>query len=148
MKTPELGTIIHATMRPEDLIPAFMDALKEYNPERVVHFGDVDFDDIEQWVEDHPEEASWTLEDLFNYLEEVAPPFCYFGSKEGDGSDYGFWLSTDSVEQARVDGELPSGGEIPDPSTVKEGQFLQVSDHGNATLYVLRPQWFEAWGIV
>ena len=90
MSTPELGTIIHATMRPEDLIPAFMDALKEYNPERLIHF-DITEVTNEEWIEANPEEAGWVLEDLFNYLEEAVPEGYYFGAHEGDGSDFGFW---------------------------------------------------------
>ena len=37
-------------------------------------------------------------EDLFNALNELAPPNHYFGSHFGDSSDFGFWLSEDTID--------------------------------------------------
>ena len=34
MKTPEIGTISHGTMRTQDLISAFLDAVLVYAPEK------------------------------------------------------------------------------------------------------------------
>lgn len=88
-------SISHATMRPQDLIPRFLDFLREYAPEKytqVIHPPVVPSDALD---EDHPwwgsEEAHYLLEDLFDALEEIAPEGCYFGAHPGDGSNYGFW---------------------------------------------------------
>jgi len=34
---------------------------------------------------------------LFDALNTVAPVSCYFGSNEGDGACFGFWLSDDAI---------------------------------------------------
>ena len=39
----------------------------------------------------HEEELDWALEDLFALLNEMALDGMYFGSHEGDSSDFGFW---------------------------------------------------------
>lgn len=93
MKTADFtGTISHATMRPQDLIPAFMDILREFHPESAKASGIVIPDGLEDespWWQS--EEAMWTLEDLFDCLDEIAPDGYYFGAHPGDGCDYGFW---------------------------------------------------------
>lgn len=66
-------TISHGTMRPEDLIPKFLEVLEELNPEA------------------GQEAQSQFLSELFDLLDQEAPEGFYFGSHPGDGSDYGFW---------------------------------------------------------
>jgi len=93
------GTISHGTMRTQDLIPAFLDALSEvhleaYEQLMVQPFGPIpayvqdEGDDSEWWQSD---DAQWLLESLFDALNEAAPEGYYFGAHPGDGSDYGFW---------------------------------------------------------
>ena len=111
MKQAELGSISSATMRSEDLIPVFIDALWELNPEKAKSIQkDIDklkivekpgygeyydeTDDIDGLSS--MELASYIInEDLFDALNECAPPYAYFGSHPGNGSDYGFWPDTD-----------------------------------------------------
>lgn len=98
----EPGSISHGTMRPEDLIPSFFEALDEIAPDRaseivrdeplipICHPLHIDWD---AWPKRHPEAAVYLLEALFDALQEYAPEGHYFGAHPGDGSDYGFWLA-------------------------------------------------------
>jgi len=92
------GTISHGTLRPQDLIPAFLDALRTVDPTYdQLHFAWipqylacalVEGDASDWWSS---EDCNWCLEDLISRLEESAPEGTYFGTHEGDGSDFGFW---------------------------------------------------------
>lgn len=110
---PNPGSVSHGTMRAEDLIPAFMFLLEEHDREAATKltssyseegwpysmaglaFGDP-FDEVQQ------EFAPHFLEDLFNALNEIAPPGTYFGAHVGDGSDYGFWSHEEDDLQAML----------------------------------------------
>ena len=147
-----IGTIIHGTMRPEDLIPEFMFELERLNQESATRvtvsaigegwpysqcglgFGD--------HAEKNPEQAEWLLEDLFEALNDEAPEYCYFGAHAGDGCDYGFWPSWEAIEDAEHDGDIRR---IEDGTQTGSGIELAVNDHGNATLYV---DGTEAWSMV
>ena len=100
MKT---GTVIHGTHRPQDLIPAFLDALKEISPAHYTGFITLPFRRVPAYVpayvQDEGDDSAWwhsgdaqaLLEDLTELLDEIAPEGHYFGAHPGDGSDFGFW---------------------------------------------------------
>ena len=87
------GTVSHGTMRAEDLIPAFLDALAEHD--MAAH--DAIRDEYgHSWEDDwdyDSEDAEFMLEALFDALNNIAPEGTYFGSHPGDGCDYGFWAA-------------------------------------------------------
>lgn len=97
------GTIIHGTMRPQDLIPAFLDALQEVDHAAHSQFMLLPFGPIPAHVSDEGDKSAWwnsedaafLLESLFDALDAAAPEGCYFGAHPGDGSDYGFWQIED-----------------------------------------------------
>lgn len=109
-----IGTIIHGTHRPEDLIPAFiaaLDARKEtlslQGKLRSGEFGRLDdrLGEIERRMEGGEdyflsEDAMWDLEWLFDALNEFAPEGTRFGAHEFDGADFGFWPVEDEFEGA------------------------------------------------
>jgi hypothetical protein len=171
MNKAETGTIIHATMRPQDVIPALMDTLYTLDPKKyqeILESADsgymdsihcygartpltnrgglvgiaylsvgatagIDLCDDDPWwdSEDCSEFLNCTLWDALN---EYAPPYCYFGAHEGDGSDYGFWPSWDYIEDCAHDGSIKRVSdlsEVPDDYT---GDVCIVNDHGNMTV--------------
>ena len=126
-----IGSISHGTHRTEDLMISFADELQRLAPNHdLVKEANAVFT---LWsagwtdVYDH-ENASELVGLLEDALSEHAPLYCYFGTSEGDGSDFGFWPLMDAIE------ELPK---VSDPSEV-EGMgedCVFVNDHGNVTVY-------------
>lgn len=90
------GTVIHGTLRLQDLVPAFLDALHELKPDYELN------EPIPQCALDDDDDAYWygavwfTIEELEDELDAcVAEYGYYFGAHAGDGSDFGFWLIED-----------------------------------------------------
>ena len=77
------GTLIHGTLRTEDLIEAFRAELSRIDS--IAEAAIVPADDPES------EDAQYELDELFEVLDRYAPEGYYFGAHEGDGSDFGFW---------------------------------------------------------
>lgn len=140
-----IGSISHGTLRTEDLLSEFSSELDwqfrkngnyfslPENREEGRKFHELSGEAQDQYEEDgetlkDEEAASWLVESLSDALQSFAPPYCYFGSHEGDGSDFGFWPSHDSIE------ELPT---VEDSDAAKElGEDCKsVNDHGNVTVY-------------
>ena len=144
MNKVNLGTVIHATLRPADLIPAFRDELKKHT------------DDIPKF--EHGDDVMDYIIELTDALNDYSPSYCYFGTHEGDGSDFGFWVDHELIECDLVDGTLivqscngyrtTRSGEDADGD---ELQYIHVNDHGNMTLYQrdeLDNEFTEVWAIV
>lgn len=148
----DIGTISHATLRNEDLLEAFsdelerlgkLDAVEQNSPENAGVNGT--FPGFAQWLDaqnhrdkliedartidpDHEDATELVLE-LMDALNEYAPPYCYFGAIEGDGSDFGFWPCMESVE------ELPKLSDPCEVSKYAGEDCAFVNDHGNVTVY-------------
>lgn len=145
MKPANIGSISHGTLRIVDLLPAFADELEwqlrrngnwfslPENQEHARRINELYGEYQDSYAEDgetlkDEEQAECLLESLSDALNELAPPYCYFGSHEGDGSDFGFWPSFDAIN------ELPC---VKDSDQAKElGEDCRmVNDHGNVTVY-------------
>jgi hypothetical protein len=105
-KFPLEISVIHGTLRNQDLIPAFLEAVLQLDPDTPMALINTmmpeelrevpqDNDDHEWW---YTETAYWVLEHLDNKLNDYAPDGYYFGAHEGDGSDFGFWRIIDEEE--------------------------------------------------
>lgn len=145
---PQLGSVSHATMRRQDLIPRFIEELEwlGVDPETIEWppTDAIDDDAHPWWISD---DVGRLLNELFDRLDKFAPEYCYFGAHEDDGADFGFWIAWDSLDDAVHDGEVIK---ISDWSqAVEEGTYLHVNDHGNATLaYVNGDEHKEIWSTV
>jgi hypothetical protein len=115
MATFPLGAVIHATMRPEDLIPAFADMLDTLDKAHGVRTN-ADLVERARALTDYDgEEAGQMLdEELFSTLDVYSPPMCSFGTHPGDGSDYGFWFDPETFQRMVDEGEVAVGADLDD----------------------------------
>lgn len=161
-----IGSVSHGTMRPEDLIPAFLEALdnakESYSfddsvPEldRVARIAQLDTEmgEIERRRESsgyyNSEDCHYDLEWLVDILSEFAPSYCEFCSHEGDGADYGCWPNWYIIIDDIHDGTLLKVDDMSDVPDDHTGDVIHVNDHGNATLYsVTNGNAQEVWVIV
>ena len=140
----QLGSISTGTLRTQDLLPVFLETFIalggnvpsdlecgsyiEYlnwpNPETTACNEDDKFWDSE--------DAMWDMEALTNGLNNLCPPFVYFGTLEGDGSDFGFWPDMEALNEAMQNMGMAS--ESDEEILAEEGVIVQVSDHGNVTV--------------
>jgi hypothetical protein len=151
MKTLEIGTVSHGTMRNEDLIPAFLDALYEVSRERCEELRNDANNCISYDGEYDKESIGYVIEELFDALNEYCPPYCYFGAHEGDGSDFGVWVSWEAVEEAFNGGDDECARVNAGDPWPCAPEILEVNDHGNATLWVWDAEehrHVEAWSVV
>lgn len=140
----QLGSISTGTLRTQDLLPVFLETFIalggnvpsdlecgsyiEYlnwpNPETTACDEDDKFWDSE--------DAMWDMEALTNGLNNLCPPFVYFGTLEGDGSDFGFWPDMEALNEAMQ--HMGMASESDEEILAEEGVIVQVSDHGNVTV--------------
>lgn len=137
MKTASFGSISSGTHVTAELVDAFAGELQW-----LTQAGRNDRSDTESallieannWSEsggEGDEAGTEILEALMDALQAYAPPYGYFGAHPGDGADFGFWLSELFTED--FDGlKVSDTSEVPADYA---GEVLQVSDHGNLTLY-------------
>jgi hypothetical protein len=169
MKYASLGSISSGTLRTEDLLPAFADALEDLVNANGGFWANRNLLIAEaRAVDPQSDDADELVQELQDALQEFAPPYCYFGAHEGDGADFGFWVVSDLFENTRQY-ELERGGELPCACCFDGSEFLVVNDHGNATLYakqairgrfipegeertmgdiIVRQEWVAVWSIV
>ena len=86
------ASMSHGTMRPQDLIPRYMDVIRDTSEYlQIMHVVPTHAfeDDGAAWW--NSEDAAFFLEDLADTLNDYALKGYYFGSHPGDGSDYGYW---------------------------------------------------------
>ena len=151
--TLPLGTISEGTLRPEDLIPAYLDALAgirltsaERKETRIIQAHvdrDYEYPETEDW--DADEAKDWDLEALQDILSNHTPDYAYFGSLEGDGACFGVWASIDQL----TDNGIERGDTLPAANNRAALHFAHVTDHGNVTLYRRAGnRWIEVWSVV
>ena len=140
----QLGSISTGTLRPEDLIPAFNNALTQ------IHDGH--YCDIDEMMNDEAGNAAEfgkqpsndelqrrVVDRLMDELQDACPPFVYFGTHEGDGADFGFWPDMDRIEE-EIGTTIQIASSLSDFQAehcwtlADDGVIVNVSDHGNVTV--------------
>lgn len=144
MAKVEIGPVSSGTLRTADLLENFADTLEAHldqmpsevraEPQQFIDTAR----DIVVTDRADTERASEVLEQLTDWLCDIAPPYVYFGAHDGDGACFGFWADVESAVEARDYGELAD-----------EGLELEVNDHGNVTLYQTAGEdRTEIWAVV
>jgi hypothetical protein len=160
-----IGTVSHATLRPQDLIPALFGKLLEMDKERGGElwaswrgelsqgWGVLLPDEPgteEEWDgvlgATDPETPSFILEELVDALNELAPPGLYFGTHPGDGSDFGFWPEWGAIEMGEY-------YKVSDPTELDSlpwdaTEVVEINERGNVTFYVAERVWRPVWDMV
>lgn len=151
MTTPKytlatIGEISSGTLRPEDLLGAFLFALEDLKSPHAGRFnanlisygfgysqcGVCGMGNREDWPDGFDDDtAEEIIGEMADALNDHAPPYCYFGAHEGDGACFGFWPDLESCRES-----VEFVGDFDAPEDGFTGEWLHVSDHGNATLYV------------
>lgn len=127
-----VGSISHGTLRNADLLLCFASELDYLrgndDATKLVDGLPTIGEDDETEIDASREEASDLLATLFDELDALAPPYCYFGAHEGDGSDFGFWPLRDLIDELpRIKNE--------ESETLPEEDHCYVNDRGNVTVY-------------
>lgn len=120
------------TLRHEDLLPALGEALLAVAigpdikvAEAAKECGDLELDECDAC------ELDYLLNEVIDTLQEYAPPYCYVGAHESDGSLFGVWPSLDCLDDEIACGEVLSvsnSSEIPD---YWQGYVAIINERGN-----------------
>ena len=141
-----IGVVSEGTLRHEDLISAFAGELdywlkrlrltrdqrkrfaelvRDANNQAEVLESDRDFE------HDHCDTGE-IVSELEDALQEIAPPYCYFGTLDGDGACFGFFITC--LGMGGDTDDLPKLDDLTDITREHWGEdVLVVNDHGNVT---------------
>ena len=140
----QLGSISTGTLRTEDLLEAFASTLQQFNRTHPLLGEYLDIHANDAW--DSDKAADLLNEGFFNALQEICPPFVYFGTLEGDGSAFGFWPDWDSI-QSDVIGNAEIDTDHADYMTYSvDSVLVTVYENGNVTVMDLERH--VIWSVV
>lgn len=172
-----IGSISNCTLREADLLTAFANELEQLTSDFFDELEQDTIDDNRQLVNDaraclddrgelladeqlpDPEEPSGCIGALIDALESFAPPYCYFGGREDDGADFGFWIGRDSLRDGIYHGDvmqMNAGDDVlaelrifaEDKARLPD-HIMSMTDHGNVTLYSITDvKLTEIWSVV
>jgi hypothetical protein len=131
--TLDIGCISEGTLRPVDIIPELLWALKPLRLTRTdratVRKIDIRYEAAsEHYAEE--ELLGFYVSELFDLAENYCPDYCYFGAVEGDGACIGVWPIADLFDDTRpggYDGCLHYGD---DPPTDPEETIMAMPRFG------------------
>ena len=131
----QLGSISTGTLLIEDIFPAYLDQLDKLSPNSPLSKEVWAYMETGALLEEH-ENAWGIVEQIDLLLNELCPPFVFFGTHPGDGADFGFWPDMDRLnEELQWERDHYPDDSVPDELTLDDdGVIVQVSDHGNVTV--------------
>lgn len=129
----QLGSISTGTLRTKDLLHAFRNALSRvgYNTHLELITEACIVIENENW---EGEQALELVNDrLSAAINELCPPFVYFGAHPDDGADFGFWPDMNAIHES-VDSD-GYGGEVPGEYVLdNDGVIVQVDELNHITV--------------
>jgi hypothetical protein len=152
MKTLDIGSISHGTLRAQDLAEAL-----RFELSRMTYRNAKLYDELDAIAHDEgrdEEHDSDVIADAIDALQSYAPMFCYVGFHEGDGSDLGCWPDHDAIESAIRDGDAIKIEDLADLDSLAISELnganvaIHVNDHGNMTVYGLSIKATRVWDCV
>jgi len=164
----QLGTVIEGTLRNDDLLDAFSGELDTIRTDSRAHYNLV-FDAQNRWhrddgSDDREDDIPDLINELIDAINEYRLPYTYFGTNDGDGADFGWWIDFDSLtesvrESESITQDLRSSDRLSDEEfwiqecdcqendcIGKHGFIVHVNDHGNVTL--LDHNRKDVWAVV
>jgi len=122
----QLGSISTDTLLIEDIFPAYLDQLDKLSPNSPLSKEVWAYMETGALLEEH-ENAWGIVEQIDLLLNELCPPFVYFGALEGDGADFGFWPDMDGLRDATGDGSFEQV--FGEHELSEHGIIINVTDH-------------------
>jgi hypothetical protein len=119
----QLGSVLTGTLRTEDLLPIITYTIAELTHDHRSNTSHFNSEAVAEAYDDaiaFMSQPDWSSVPACNYngvewinimaqaLNELCPPFVYFGSRPGDGADFGFWPDMDRLFEATRWGSFPS----------------------------------------
>lgn len=158
-KNAPFGSISTGTLNNIDLLPACLFALEDLDQVSATRFNSelielgfshsqcgVAFGEADEWpIDPDSDEILEIIDDICDTLNNFAGEYCYFGAHTGNGSDIGFWINWEAIEDAEHDGDLLRVSDLSDSDGFEGEYILLVNDHGNASLYCGET---ELWSVV
>ena len=136
-----LGSISHGTLKLDKLLVAFASELQSLDEGSIEHTETIE---NAYWAANNYDtltvalhlEAEDTIDELIDALNQHAPPYCYFGANEGDGSDFGFWPDHDAIATLPHFDHLAEAVEFDGECALvdAQGDVVAVYDAGNPIL--------------
>ena len=102
------------TLKPEDLIPKFLNALKHDETAHSKFLKDFpEVLEIQSWDDVDDETKSMLVDELTDALNGIAPDGYFFGASDGDGACFGFWkVDPDESKKSEGANTLPTKEEM------------------------------------
>jgi hypothetical protein len=128
------------TLKPEDLIPKFLNALKHDETAHSKFLKDYpEILEIQSWDDVDDETKSMLVDELTDALNDIAPDGYFFGASDGDGACFGFW-KVDPDESKQPEAKTCE-------ATFKQGvdDFISCAPSGGWSDYWAMQQDWEAF---